>query len=152
MSKKVQFQKMPNTLKISLFILSLISSFFILFSLYAYNNLNATSWNFGGMGMYTNIDYPGNRWLTIQQKNNQNGGIIHIDSSVVRSLFFKEYESYLSLPIQENANKLVKKITHQNHTSIIQVWTFKYNPNNQSVKKILKATHEVKNESPNQSI
>lgn len=149
MSKKIQFQKMPNTLKISLFILFSTSSFFIFFSFYAYNNMNATSWNFGGMGMYTNIDYPGNRWLTIQQKNNISGEIINIDSSVIRFLFFKEHESFLSLPTQKNATKLMQKITHPNHTSIIQVWSLKYNSSDQSVEKILKTTHEVHSESTN---
>ena len=152
MPQKTPPKKTPRTLKAAFFLLSSLSLFFILFSFYAFNVLNATSWNFGGMGMYTTIDNPSNNWLHIYQTNKENKEKEIIDTFALRSAYFKEYESYVSLPTYINAKKLVEKINlNDKETTHVELWTLKYNSKDQYVSKHIKVKHSVSNEFLNQT-
>lgn len=132
------FSPLPHGLKYILVALVCLSLFFVFIGFYCHYKHDGTSWNFGSMGMYSSIDYPGNRiiYAYIIDKGHK---IQEIDLSPIRDSSFAKYESFLSLPTQKNAQALKKlmaqqyQIDPQNITIIIK--GIKYNAGNNSLRK-----------------
>lgn len=104
------YLKIPNGLFWGIFFVVSLSLILTLKGFYYYYYKNGTSWNFGAMGMYSSMDYPGTRYAHILYKNAEGEVERMVGMNELSFLVFKEYEAFISLPTNKNAFRLKKAL------------------------------------------
>ncbi len=142
MCAKFNLKKYPLGLKLGMGFVILLSAFFIFQSFYLYVFHKGTSWNFGGMGMYSSSDYPGKRYAKIYVETPEAGNEI-FDQYRLSSEHFNLYEGFVSLPTQKNADKLKSRILkyyqEQNIKPLnirVEFWLLKYDKSSKVLRSI----------------